>query len=52
MYGLFALFVAGVGIAALIDLDLGFLVRLGPLEEMLEMNAGLALFLAVLSATR
>ena len=51
-YGLFALFVAGVAIAAVVDLDIGFLTHLGPVEEIVEMNAGLALFLAVLWTNR
>jgi len=51
VYSLFSLFVGGVAIAALIDLDVGFLERLGPLEEIIEMNAALALLLAVLSTS-
>ena len=51
VYGLFAIFVGGVAIAALIDLDVGFLERLGPLEEIVELNAALALLLAVLSTS-
>lgn len=48
-YGLFALFLLGIAIAEIIDLDIGFLEGLSPVEELLETNAGLALFLAVVS---
>jgi hypothetical protein len=51
-YGLLVLFVGGIAIASLLDLGIGFLERLGPLEEVVEMNAGLALLLAVLSTRR
>ncbi len=51
-YGLFALFVAGVALAAVLDLGIGLLRHLGPVEELVEMNAGLALLLAVLWTSR
>jgi hypothetical protein len=51
-YGLFALFVAGVAMAAVLDLGIGLLRHLGPVEELVEMNAGLALLLATLWTNR
>jgi hypothetical protein len=51
-YGLFALFVAGVAMAAVLDLGIGLLRQLGPIEELVEMNAGLALLLAVVRTSR
>jgi hypothetical protein len=51
-YGLFALFVVGVAMAAVLDLGIGLLRHLGPIEELVEMNAGLALLLAVLGTNR
>jgi hypothetical protein len=51
-YVLFALFVGGVAVAAVVDLDIGFLGHLGPVEEIVELNAGLALLLAVLWTNR
>jgi hypothetical protein len=51
-YGLFALFVGGVAMAAVLDLDIGWLGHLGPVEETVELNAGLALLLAVLWTNR
>jgi hypothetical protein len=51
-YGLFALFVGGVAMAAVLDLDIGLLRHLGPVEEIVELNAGLALLLAVLWTNR
>jgi hypothetical protein len=51
-YGLFALFVVGVAMAAVLDLGIGLLRHLGPIEELVEMNAGLALLLAVLWTNR
>lgn len=51
-YGLFALFVGGVAAAAVLDLDIGLLGHLGPVEEIVELNAGLALLLAVLWTNR
>jgi hypothetical protein len=51
-YGLFALFVGGVGVAAILDLDIGFLRHLGPVEEIVELNAALALLLSVLWTNR
>lgn len=51
-YGLFALFVGGVAVAAVLDLDIGLLGHLGPVEEIVELNAGLALLLAVLWTNR
>jgi hypothetical protein len=50
--GLFALFVAGVAMAAVLDLDIGLLRHLGPVEEIVELNAGLALLLAILWTNR
>jgi hypothetical protein len=50
--GLLALFVAGVAMAAVLDLDIGLLRHLGPVEEIVELNAGLALLLAVLWTNR
>ena len=52
VYGLFALFITGVAIAAVLDLGIGILRPLGPIEELVEMNAGLALLLAVLGTNR
>jgi hypothetical protein len=46
-YGLFALSAGGLATAAVLDLGIGVLRHLGPLEEAVEMNAGLALLLAV-----
>jgi len=51
-YGLFAIFVAGVAMAAVLDLRIGLLRHLGPIEELVEMNSGLALLLAVLWTRR
>ena len=51
-YGLFALFVAGVALAAVLDLGIGLLRHLDPIEELVEMNAGLALLLAVVWTNR
>jgi hypothetical protein len=51
-YGLFALFVGGVAVAAVLDLDIGLLRHLGPVEEIVELNAALALLLAVLCTNR
>jgi len=51
-YTLFAVFVVCVTIAEIVDLDIGFLQRLSPVEELLEMNAGLALLLAVVATRR
>lgn len=46
-----ALFVAGVGFASLLDLEVGMLRRLGPLEEIAELDAALALLVAVMGAS-
>ena len=46
-----ALFVAGVAFASLLDLEVGILRRLGPLEEIAELDAALALLVTVLGAS-
>lgn len=46
-----ALFVAGVSFASLLDLEVGILRRLGPLEEIAELNAALALLVTVMGAS-
>jgi hypothetical protein len=51
-YGLFALFVGGVALAAVLDLEIGWLRHLGPVEEIVELNAALALLLAVQRTNR
>ncbi len=49
-YSAMALFVAGIALASVIDLDTGFLKRLGPLEEIVELNAAAALLATVMIA--
>jgi hypothetical protein len=49
-YTAMALFVGGVAIATIVDLDIGLLGRLGPVEETLEMNAAVALAVAIVIA--
>jgi hypothetical protein len=46
-----ALFVAGVAFASLLDLEVGILRRLGPLEEIAELDAALALLVTVMGAS-
>jgi hypothetical protein len=46
-----ALFVAGVAFASLLDLEIGVLRRLGPLEEIAELDAALALLVTVMGAS-
>lgn len=46
-----ALFVAGVAFASLLDLEVGMLRRLGPLEEIAELDAALALLVSVMGAS-
>jgi hypothetical protein len=46
-----ALFVAGVAFASLLDLEIGILRRLAPLEEIAELDAALALLVAVTGAS-
>jgi hypothetical protein len=50
-YSAMALFIAGVSVASLLDLELGMLRRLGPLEEIAELNAALALLVTVMGAS-
>lgn len=47
---MFALFVAALTLAALLDLEIGPLHGLGPVEELLELNAALALVLSILAS--
>ncbi len=41
---------AGITLASLLDLEIGILGRLGPLEEIVELNAAMALLATVMIA--
>ncbi|WP_162917441.1 hypothetical protein [Dongia deserti] len=51
-YSAMALFIAAIAFSALLDLDIGVLDRLGPLEEIAELNAALALLVVSMGANR
>ena len=51
-YAMFALFVGLLGVAVIVDLRVGYLRRLGLVEETLELNAAASLLLSMLLTVR